>query len=87
MLMDGHRKQIAGIEIIVTWSQGQDHFFTGFKPELGNGFADFVMQAKTIYNVRVVKGGTFVPNISIPSCTDPNGGKYFGDLLLTFQQP
>ena len=87
MLMDGRRKQVAGIEIIVTWSQGEDRFFTGFKPELGNGYADFAMQADIIYNVRVVEGGAFVPNISAPSCTDPNGTKYIGGLLLTFQQP
>jgi len=87
ILMDSRRKQVAGIEIIVTWSQGEDHFFTGFKPELGDGYADFVMQANTIYSVRVVEGGTFVPNISAPICTDPNGVKYSGSLLLTFQQP
>lgn len=87
ILMDGRRKQVPGIEIIVTWSQGEDRFFTGFKPELGNGYADFVMQANIIYNVRVVEGGAFVPNISAPSCTDPNGVKYSGGLLLTFQQP
>jgi len=87
ILMDSRRRQVAGLEIIVTWSQGEDHFFTGFKPELGNGYADFIMQADTIYSVRVVGGGALVPNISAPSCTDPNGVKYTGGLLLTFQQP
>jgi hypothetical protein len=87
MLMDGRRKQAAGIQITVTWSEGEDRFFTGFKPELGNGYADFVMQADIIYNVRVVEGGSFVPDISAPSCTDPNGAGYLGGLLLTFQQP
>jgi hypothetical protein len=87
MLLDGRRKQVAGIEISITWSQGEDRFFTGFKPELGNGYADFVMQADIIYNVRIAEGSAFVPNISAPSCTDPNGIKYIGGLLLTFQQP
>lgn len=87
ILMDSRRRQVAGIEIIVTWSQGEDHFFTGFKPELGNGYADFVMEPDTVYSVRVVGGGALVPNISAPSCTDPNGVKYTGGLLLTFQQP
>jgi hypothetical protein len=87
ILMDKRRKQIPGIEIIVTSIQGEDHSFTGFKPELGNGYADFVMQANTIYSVRVVEGGTSVPNISAPTCKDPNGTTYLGGLLLTFQQP
>ncbi len=87
VLMDSRRNQIAAIEIIVTWSQGEDRFFTGFKPELGDGYADFAMQPGTIYSIRVVEGGTSVPNIIAPTCTDPNGVNYPGSLMLTFQQP
>lgn len=83
---DSRNRQTAGVEIIVTWNQGEDRFFTGFKPELGNGYADFVMQADTVYSIRIVTGGSFVPNISAPLCTDPNGVAYPGSLLLTFQQ-
>lgn len=86
ILRDARRNQVAGIEIIVTWDQGEDRFFTGFKPELGDGYADFVMQAGTVYNVRIVSGGSFVPNIAAPNCADPNGAQYPGGLLLTFQQ-
>jgi hypothetical protein len=85
--MNSRRREVAGAEIIVTWSQGEDHFFTGFKPELGDGYADFIMQPDTVYSVRVLKGGSFVPNISAPACTDENGAAYLGGLLLTFQQP
>lgn len=85
-LTDSRRREVAGAEIIVTWSQGEDHFFTGFKPEVGDGYADFIMQPDTVYSVRVLKGGSFVPNISAPQCTDENGAAYFGGLSLTFQQ-
>ena len=87
IFMDSRRKQVAGIEIIVTWSQGEDHFFTGFKPELGNGYADFIMEADTVYSIRVTAGGAFVSDIVTPTCVDPNGVPYPGGLLLTFQQP
>jgi hypothetical protein len=87
ILMNSRRRQVAGVEIIVTWSQGEDHSFTGFKPELGDGYADFIMQADTVYSIRVVEGGSFVPNIAAPTCTDENGTAYPGGLLLTFQQP
>ena len=87
IFMDSRRKQVAGIEIIVTWNQGEDRFFTGFKPELGNGYADFVMEKDTVYTIRVVAGGSSVPNIVTPTCTDLNGVNYPGNLLLTFQQP
>ncbi len=86
-LIDSRRKQIAGIEIIITSTEGEDHLFTGFKPEVGNGYADFVMQENISYSIRVIEGGTFVNNISAPTCTDPNGKTYLGGLSLAFQQP
>jgi len=87
VFMDSRRRQIAGIEIIVTWAKGEDRFFTGFKPELGDGYADFIMQADTVYSIRVAEGGSFVPDISAPACTSSEGSAYLGGLLLTFQQP
>jgi hypothetical protein len=87
ILMDARRRQVSGAEITVTWAKGEDRFFTGFKPEIGDGYADFIMEANTVYSIHVVKGGTLVPNISAPTCTDPNGVNYIGGLLLTFQQP
>jgi hypothetical protein len=86
-LMDSRRDQVSGVQIVVTWDKGEDNFFTGFKPEVGDGYADFIMEANTVYSIRVVDGGSFVPNISAPVCTDDNGGSYVGGLLLTFQQP
>jgi hypothetical protein len=86
-LTDSRRDQVSGVQIVVTWEKGEDNFFTGFKPEIGEGYADFLMEANTVYSIRVVDGGSFVPNISAPTCTDDNGGSYLGGLLLTFQQP
>ena len=85
-LIDSHRRQIAGIEIIVTSTEGEDHLFTGFKPEVGDGYADFVMKENISYSIRVVEGGTFITNITAPTCTDPNGTTYLGGLSLSFQQ-
>jgi hypothetical protein len=87
MLMDSRRRQVAGVEVVVTWNGGEDSFFSGFKPELGDGYADFQMQEGIAYSVRVVEGGTTVPDISIPICTDAGGQQYLGGVLLTFQQP
>jgi hypothetical protein len=87
ILMDSRRRQVPGMEIVVTWNGGEDRFFTGFKPEVGDGYADFKMAEAVAYSVRVVQGGATVPNISIPSCTDSSGQPYQGGILLTFQQP
>jgi hypothetical protein len=44
---------IPGIEIWVTWSGGVDRFFTGLKPEMGLGYADFDMKPAAEYAVAV----------------------------------
>ena len=33
------------VELVVTWDEGEDHFFTGLQPELGLGYGDFLMTA------------------------------------------
>lgn len=87
VLMDARDRQVPAVEIIVTWDGGEDRFFTGFKPEVGDGYADFQMEEGIIYSVRVVEGGAPVPDISIPTCTDANGQQYPGGIQLKFQQP
>ena len=86
ILTDSHRRQLAGVEIIVSWDGGEDHFFSGLKPEIGNGYADFVMQPGILYNVRVADGAP-VPNVSAPACTAADGTTFTGAIRLSFQQP
>jgi hypothetical protein len=85
MLLDTRRRQLPGQEIIVTWDGGEDHFFTGLKPELGDGYADYVMEPDLIYSVRVAQGGAPISNVSAPSCA-ADGGSITGAIRLTFQQ-
>lgn len=44
---------LAGIEIVVSWSAGQDRFFTGLRPERGAGYADFEMAPEVEYEVTL----------------------------------
>lgn len=44
---------LAGVEIVVTWSTGQDRFFTGLRPEQGVGYADFDMEPQIEYDVSL----------------------------------
>ncbi|GAH46355.1 unnamed protein product, partial [marine sediment metagenome] len=34
-------QQLSNREINVTWEEGEDYFYTGLKPEIGPGYADF----------------------------------------------
>ena len=85
-IIDSKRRPLPGMELIVTWDGGEDHFFTGFKPELGDGYADYQMQSGISYNLRVASGGAPVTGITIPSCPTTSGTAD-GSLKITFQQP
>lgn len=81
------RRQIPGAEIIITWNSGEEHIFTGLKPELGHGYADFLMTPGVRYSVRMADGGTPASELSAPDCTSTGGEAYIGGIRLTFQQP
>lgn len=87
LVTDGKRKQIPGAEIIISWSNGEEHIFTGLKPELGNGYADFQMPPDVIYSVRMADGGTPATGITAPTCTTTDNNPYLGGIRITFQQP
>lgn len=86
-VIDNRGRQLPGREIVITWSGGEEHFFTGLKPEIANGYADYIMQAGVTYTVRVAESGAPISNLSAPTCPDSNGQTYAGGLHLTFQQP
>lgn len=60
---------IPGVEIVVKWANGQDNFFTGFKPNVGPGYADFEMELNKIYQVNLVNLEVQPP---LPSITIEN---------------
>jgi len=45
---------VPGVEIKVTWPGGQDKFFTGFKPDVDPGYADFQLESDTIYRLELL---------------------------------
>lgn len=80
-------KPIAGAEIVIAWQGGQESFFTGLKPELGDGYADFVMQEGVVYTLRLAADSETAGGLSIPSCQKKDGTAYAGGITLVFQQP
>lgn len=79
---------LAGIEIVVSWNVGQDRFFTGLRPELGAGYADFRMDPDIEYEVALAafKGDVargLTSELSTGVC--PTGTLAL-DWLVTFQE-
>ena len=87
IVLNRSRRQLAGVEIVITWDGGKEQFFTGLKPELGNGYADYLMTADTIYSVQLARGSDVALGITAPTCQTPDGTTFLGNIKLTFQQP
>lgn len=87
MVLNRSRRQVAGAEIVITWDGGKEQFFTGLKPELGNGYADYLMTPDTTYTVQLVRGSDVALGITAPTCQSPDGTTFLGGIKLTFQQP
>ncbi len=87
IVFNASRRQLPGIKIIVTWEAGGEEFFTGFKPELGNGYADFLMSPGVSYAIQLAAGSEIASGLTAPACRTSSGEAYLGGYKLTFQQP
>lgn len=87
LVLNSNRRQMPGMEIQITWDGGSERFFTGLKPELGNGYADFLMTPDVVYTLQLGAGSDAASGISAPACQTADGNSYFGGIKLTFQQP
>jgi hypothetical protein len=87
MVLNRSRRQLAGVEIVITWNGGKEQFFSGLKPELGNGYADYLMTPDTTYTVQLARGSDVALGITAPTCQSPDGAAFLGSIKLTFQQP
>lgn len=81
-------KQIPGVEVVVTWDEGFDHFFTGLKPDLGRGYGDFTMTPGTVYAVHLAESPSLtIDGLTPGTCYGPAGSQFPGSWLLVFRQP
>ena len=81
---------VSGVEVIVKWADGSDHFFTGLKPDLGPGYGDFAMQVDVDYTVYLASN----PSVAVvglttakDSCTGTDQQGYPGSWQVLFTQP
>jgi hypothetical protein len=87
LVLNSNRRQLAGVEVVVTWDGGKEQFFTGLKPELGNGYADYIMTPELTYAIQLARGSDVALGIVAPTCQTSSGETFFGGIKLTFQQP
>lgn len=87
IVLNSNRRQMPGMKILITWEGGEEEFFTGFKSELGHGYADYSMTLNITYTVQLAAGSDIAAGIIAPTCQAPSGETYSGVIKLTFQQP
>ncbi|MCG2784703.1 MAG: hypothetical protein L6461_06320 [Anaerolineae bacterium] len=86
ILEDASGKPASGIEIVITWLGGDESFFTGLKPELGFGYADFEMNPGVEYALSLSNGITRISGLQASTCTGESEN-YPGGIRLEFRQP
>lgn len=87
LVVNSNRRQMPGIKIVINWEGSEEQFFTGLKPEIGNGYADYIMTPDVMYTVQIASGSDIATGLTPPTCQAPNGESFFGGIKLTFQQP
>jgi hypothetical protein len=77
-VMGSDGKPLSGVQIVILTKNGQDTFYTGLYPEIGPGYADFVMTAGEVYSLKVGDVSEIAEGIAIPACG--------GGLLMEFEE-
>ena len=85
-VQDAAEQPVPGIEAIVNWDGGENHFFTGLKPDLGLGYADFVMTPGVVYTLRLAAGSELIPDLATSECEDQENNRYWGTWRFLFTQ-
>jgi hypothetical protein len=86
-VFDSANQPVPGVEVVVNWDGGENHFFTGFKPEISLGYTDFAMTPGVVYTLRLADGGQIIPGLTPTECESPSGDRYWGAWKLVFVQP
>jgi len=86
-IQDAVGQPVPSIELVVTWDGGEDVFFTGLKPELSMGYADFLMTPEVVYSLYLAEGGQSVNDLTAAECLSEDGKRYWGSWMLKFIQP
>jgi hypothetical protein len=85
-VLDVVGEPVPGVEVVVLWDGGEDHFFTGLKSELGLGYADFTMVPEVIYSIRLAGEDQVESNLTVAECISVDDSRYWGSWYLIYSQ-
>lgn len=82
---DANGLPVSGVKIQVTWLGGEEVFYTGLKPEISPGYADFMMTVEENVALSVAECAPLL-DLTPQRCTTDED-TYWGGWTLTFQAP
>jgi hypothetical protein len=62
-------------------------FYTGLKPEVGLGYADFLAEPGLTYTLEVLESGLVIEDIEVPTCVTDSGDSYWGSWEVYITHP
>ncbi len=86
-VVDAAGAPLPGIKVTVKWSEGEDGFVTGLKPEISSSYGDFLMTVGATYSVQIGSRTPPVAGLAAPTCVAAADGKpYPGAVRLVYQR-
>ena len=62
-------------------------FYTGLKPELGLGYADYLAEPGLTYQLEVPDSGLIITDIEVPTCLTDSDDSYWGSWEIYITHP
>lgn len=86
-VLDASGQDVPGVEILVSWDEGEERFYTGLQPEKGAGYADYDLDPDKVYSLHLGAGTEPVENLEAVSCRQSGQSGGWGAWVLVFVQP
>lgn len=85
---NGAGEGVPGVALIISLGPDlEEIFYTGLKPEVGLGYADFLAEPGLTYTLEVPDSGLVVPDIEVPTCETESEDSYWGSWEVYITHP
>ena len=85
---NGSGDGIPGVAIQISLgTNSEEVFYTGLKPELGLGYADFSAEPGLTYQLEILDSGLIVSDIGVPTCQNESEESYWGSWEIHITHP
>lgn len=85
---NGEGEGIPGVALEISLGPDlKEVFYTGLKPEIGLGYADFLAEPGLTYTLEVPESGLVITDIEVPTCSTETEDSYWGSWEVYITHP